>query len=784
MAEAMPRDLPVPCLKANAEVVLKKRYQRKSPDGKSQESVQEMFWRVASAIGEEEGKYAKSPFAVPELARKFYELMTSLHFLPNSPTLMNAGTPLGQLAACFVLPVGDSIEEIFDAVKYAAMIHKSGGGTGFSFSRLRPRNSIVGTTGGVASGPVSFLKIFNTATEQIKQGGTRRGANMGILRVDHPDILDFIRAKEKEGEFNNFNLSVGITEAFMQAVEKGQDYDLVSPQTGKSTGRLNAGEVFSLLVRKAWESGDPGIVFLDRINRDNPNPEQGEIESTNPCGEQPLLPYEACNLGSLNLSLFFVPGHEKDADPTQNGIDWQGLADTVHLAVRFLDNVIDASRYPLPMIEETVRKNRKIGLGVMGFADLLYQLRIPYDSEQGLALGGRLMAFVDSEGHKASQQLAAERGPFPSFATSVYAQRKETPLRNATVTTIAPTGTLSIIAGCSSGVEPLFALSFTRNVMDGEHLTELDPVFSQALHEVGLESPELMQAVAENGGVQGIPLVPDALRRIFVTAMDIAPKWHLRMQAVFQQHTDNAVSKTVNLPGSATEQDIRDIYVLAYKEGCKGVTVYRDGCRSRQVLATGSTQKKMDATGTQSHPSEPLAPGGSQTSALGKNVAPAQPSVSGSSRVSVQKRPEVMYGFTQKVQTGLGAMYLTVNELNGKPFEVFATIGKSGRSITAKAEAIGRLVSLALRSGVDVSAVVAQIKGIGGEHPIFRSKGLLLSIPDAIAWVLESRYLKGQPVGGEVSDIKDEHHCPECGAELVFQEGCLICPSCGFSRCG
>ena len=609
----------------------------------------------------------------------------------------------------------------------------------------------------MASGPVSFLRIFNTATEQIKQGGTRRGANMGILRVDHPDIVEFIRAKEKEGEFNNFNLSVGLTEAFMQAVECDENYELTDPHTGKVTGSLRAREIFDLLVCRAWQTGDPGIVFLDRINRDNPTPAQGEIESTNPCGEQPLLPYEACNLGSINLACFFVPGHEHDEDPAAAGIDWDGLKQVVHLAVRFLDNVIDASRFPLERIDETVRRNRKIGLGVMGFADLLFQLGIPYDSEAGIALAERIMGFINAEGHAASTRLAEERGPFPAYAESVFPQRGEGPYRNATVTTIAPTGTLSIIGGCSSGVEPLFALCFTRNILDGERLVEVNPYFEAALKEAGLGTPELMEQVVEKGSIQSLDALPAAMRKVFVTAMDIDPVWHLRMQAAFQRHTDNAVSKTVNLPHSATEQDIHDIYWLAYKEGCKGVTVYRDGCKSLQVLATGEGQKKMD----------------------GEAPAPAEKPRLG----VVRKRPEVVQGFTQKIQTGLGAMYLTVNEIDGKPFEVFATIGKSGRSITAKAEAIGRLVSLALRSGVEVRDIVAQIKGIGGEHPVFRGKGLLLSIPDAIAWVLERRYLKDEHLGSGVADI-EEHRCPECDEPLVFQEGCLICPACGFSRCG
>lgn len=756
----MPKNLPLPPLSPNTEVVLKKRYYRMSLDSGAAEDARGMFWRVAAHIAEEEAKYESSPWKPGALAREFYDMMTCWKFLPNSPTLMNAGTDLGQLSACFVLPVGDSIEEIFDAVKHAAMIHKSGGGTGFSFSRLRPKESRVGSTGGVASGPVSFLRIFNTATEQIKQGGTRRGANMGILRVDHPDIIEFIRAKEKEGEFNNFNLSVGLTEAFMRAVEANEEFPLIAPGSGKEKGRLRARDVFDLLARKAWESGDPGIVFLDRINRDNPTPAQGEIESTNPCGEQPLLPYEACNLGSVNLAAFAVPGHQHDKDPAAKGVDWKELARVVHLATRFLDNVIDASRFPLERITERVRANRKIGLGVMGWADLLFQLGVAYDSEAGIALAERVMEFVNAEGHKASQQLAAERGPFPAYAESAFAARQESPRRNATVTTIAPTGTLSIIAGCSSGVEPLFALCFTRNILDGERLVEVNPYFEAALADAGAYSPELMENVVAKGSIRDMAFLPAPMRRVFVTAMDIAPEWHLRMQAAFQRHTDNAVSKTVNLPGSATVEDIRSIYWMAYEEGCKGVTVYRDGCKSSQVLATGEGQKKLDAAAT--------ADGATADGATATGA--------------VRKRPDTVQGFTQKVQTGLGVMYLTVNEVDGAPFEVFATIGKSGRSITAKAEAIGRLVSLALRSGVSVQDIVNQIKGIGGEHPIFRGKGLLLSIPDAIAWVLERRYLKDQATDDGMG--LDRRRCPECGEELVFQEGCHICVACGFTKCG
>ncbi len=743
----MPARLSDPIINENARIVLERRYQRKDTEGMVYETTKELFWRVAAAIAEEEGKYEKSSYKPATLAKEFYDLMTSYRFLPNSPTLMNAGTGLGQLAACFVLPVGDSIEEIFDAVKHAAMIHKSGGGTGFSFSRLRAKASVVGSTGGVASGPLSFLRIFNCATEQIKQGGTRRGANMGILRVDHPDIMEFIKAKERDGDLNNFNLSIALTENFMRAVEKREEYDLVAPDSGEKVGSLGARDVFNILVQKAWESGDPGIVFLDRINRDNPTPKQGDIESTNPCGEQPLLPYEACNLGSINLGKCYAKGQNgHDAE-----IDWEELKRIVHLSARFLDNVIDASIYPLPQITETVELNRKIGLGVMGWADLLYQLKIPYNSQTAVDLAERVMKFVHDEARSASKQLAAERGPFPAYAESVFGEANLGPYRNATTTTIAPTGTLSIIGGCSSGVEPLFALSFVRNVMDNDKLVETNPFFDAALKEAGAYSSKLMEEIAKVGSIRKMEHLPEDIRRTFVTSMDVEPIWHLKMQAAFQKYTDNAVSKTVNLPNSATKEEIWDIYWKAYEYGCKGVTVYRDDSKTSQVLCTGDGDKKQD------------------DKKAGVSV--------------VKDRPDVIYGFTQKIPTGLGMLFLTVNEMNNKPFEVFATIGKSGGSITAKAEAIGRLVSLALRSGVGVREIVQQLKGIGGENPKFMKKHLVKSIPDAIAFVFESRYLQGNHVDGDVASLNREL-CPECGEPLVFEEGCHICKLCGYTKCG
>ena len=731
-------------LSENAIRVLERRYLKKDAKGRVIETPEQMFMRVARHIAKAERKYGDEAH-VKRMEEIFYEMMTQFRFLPNSPTLMNAGRKLGQLAACFVLPVEDSMEGIFDALKNAALIHKSGGGTGFSFSRLRPKNSRVGTTGGVASGPVSFMKIFNTATEQVKQGGTRRGANMAILRVDHPDIMEFIHCKKNNRDLNNFNISVAVTDAFMEAVKNDTNYDLIDPRTGKKVGELNARDVYMALVRQAWENGDPGIVFIDRINKDNPTPELGEIESTNPCGEQPLLPMEACNLGSINLAKFV----------TSNGggpvIDWEGLKETVWYSVRFLDDTIDVSKYPLPEIDKMVKGNRKIGLGVMGFADMLYQLGVPYNSEKALEVAEQVMGFIQRESHEASKKLAEERGPFPNFDKSVFRDKKECVYRNATVTTIAPTGTLSIIAGCSSGIEPLFALCFVRNVMDNEKLLEVNPYFEKVARERGFYSKELMDTIARKGSIQDLEEIPEDVRKVFVTAHDVSPEWHVRMQAAFQKHTDNAVSKTVNLPRDATVEDVLKVYNLAYELGCKGVTIYRDGSKENQVLS--------------------LAQKGEGESGFMR---------------AVKERPETLEGFTTKMVTGYGNLYVTVTEYEGRPFEVFATIGKSGRSTTAKTEAIGRLVSLALRSGVHVKDIVDQLKGIGGEHPVFQKDGLVLSIPDAIARVLERRYLKGRDGkhnGKREYSLMGET-CPECGETISFEEGCMTCHFCGYTKCG
>ncbi len=729
-------------LSDNARTVLERRYLRKDAAGKPIEKPAQMFRRVARHIARAELNY--NPDAdLQELEDRFYALMADLKFLPNSPTLMNAGRRLGQLAACFVLPVEDSMEGIFETLKNGAIIHKSGGGTGYSFSRLRPKNSMVGTTGGIASGPVSFMKIFNTATEQVKQGGTRRGANMAVLRVDHPDIMEFICCKQRNADLNNFNISVGITDAFMQAAARNTDYDLIDPATQKKVCSLAAADVYTAIIEQAWRNGDPGIIFLDRMNQANPTPGLGAFESTNPCGEQPLLPLEACNLGSINLAACLT---EQDGAAA---IDYDELRRVVREAVHFLDNTIDMSKYPLPQIDAMVKGNRKVGLGVMGFADLLFQLRIPYNSEAALALAEEVMGFVQEAAHAASQDLAVQRGAFPNFEQSIYRDQQRPPLRNATLTTIAPTGTLSIIANCSSGIEPLFALSFIRQVMDNDRLAEVNPIFEEAARTRGFYSPELMETIAASGSIKEIEGIADDIKAVFVTAHDVAPEWHVRMQAAFQKHTDNAVSKTVNLPREATAADVRQIYDLAFQLGCKGVTIYRDGSKENQVLSTG-------ASGTREE-SLPI----------------------------VRQRPETLPGFTSKIRTGLGQLYVTVTEDNGRPFEVFATIGKSGRSTTAKTEAIGRLVSLALRSGVEVDQIVDQLKGIGGEHPIFQEDGLVLSIPDAIARVLERRYIKqanGQK--GAKNHSLSSALCPECGQPISFEEGCKICHSCGYSKCG
>ncbi len=576
----------------NALKILQQRYLLKDKDGKVVESPEQMFRRVAFNVAKADEDYRD--FDAKKSEEIFYGLMTSKDFIPNSPTLMNAGSSVQQLAACFVLPVEDSIPDIFETVKKAAMIQQTGGGTGFNFSHLRPRGDMVLSTKGTASGPVSFMRVFDTLTDAIKQGGKRRGANMGILNVDHPDIIEFITSKEKEGAISNFNISVGLTAKFMRAMEKNQDYDLINPRTGKPVNKLSARSVFELIVTKAWSNGEPGIVFLERINADNPTPEVDDISATNPCGEQPLLPFEACNLGSINVSNFCKNGE----------IDWERLGNTVSGAVHFLDNVIDISDSRLPEVKKIVTANRKIGLGIMGFADLLLQLKIAYNSELGVNTAEKLMRFIRDEAKKASEKLGEKKGSFPNFAKSVYPKGGYKTMRNATVTTIAPTGTLSMIVDTSSGIEPLYAIVYTKHVLDGTELLYTNRFFEEDLQKKGIYSRELMRRISKSGSISDMNEIPEDLKKIYVVAGDIKPEWHIRMQAAFQKYTDNAVSKTINFPASATIDDVKKAFMMAYELGCKGLTIYRDTSREKQVLTSGTPKKEISPPGQAQLPFE------------------------------------------------------------------------------------------------------------------------------------------------------------------------------------
>jgi ribonucleoside-diphosphate reductase alpha chain len=740
--------------------VLRERYLTREGD-RAQETPEEMCWRVAVAIAEGEGRWGKSPAVVHEIAGAFYDLMVDGKFLPNSPTLMNAGKGNQlQYSACYVLPIEDSMEEIFDAVKSAAIIHKSGGGTGFAFSRLRQKDAVVSSTGGKASGPVSFLRVFNGATEAVKQGGTRRGANMGILRVDHPDILEFIECK-LDGGIVNFNISVAATDRFMEALQQGEEYELIAPHTGEAVGRLAARDVFDRIVRAAWQTGDPGMVFLDRINASpaNPTPEVGLIEATNPCGEQPLLPNEACNLGSVNVAQF-----ARQQPDGEWAVDWTELERVVRLSVRFLDDVIEVNPYPLPEIDETVKANRRIGLGVMGWADLLFRMGIPYDSQPALDLGDRLMAFINEKAHDQSAKLAEERGPFPNWPRSIYKHGR--PLRNSTVTTIAPTGTISMIAGCSSGVEPAFAVAFTHKVGD-RILPFTNPIFAEVARERGFHSDALMEEVAKRGVVHGLPGVPEDLQRVFVTAHEVPFDWHVRHQGAFQKYTDNGVSKTINLPNSATVDDVGRAYLLAWELGCLGITVFRDGCKEGVLqigTKTGRTDKREEA-------------------------AAPPPAV-------VKPRPRSLTGRTYRVETPLGTAYIVVNEHgDGEPFEVFVSVGKAGSDTMAVAEAMGRLISLTLRMPSPLSTkrrlegIVAQLSGIGGGRPLGFGPQRVLSLPDGIARVLaehlgHAKVEDTEPATVHATKLVAGDMCPECGqATFVYEEGCKKCYGCGFNEC-
>ena len=806
-------------LNANALTVLERRYLVKDDHGKAAESPEDLFWRVARNVAAPDRAYGASDRAVESLAETFFELMATRVWMPNSPTLMNAGRPLGQLSACFVLPVEDALSNgrsgIYDTLRAMALVHQSGGGTGFSFSRLRPKNDVVRSTMGVASGPVSFMKLYDASTDVVKQGGTRRGANMGILRVDHPDVLEFISCKDDLTQVTNFNISVAVTDAFMAALAAGTTYDLIHPKTGKVVGQLDARDVFRKIIHGAWKTGEPGVFFIDRANQYNPVPRLGSYEATNPCGEQPLLPYDVCNLGSINVGLFVKNGD----------VDWERLRTAVHLCTHFLDNVIDANKYPLAEIDDLAKRIRRIGLGIMGWADLLVELGIPYNSDEGVALGRRLMEFVDEESKVASEKLAQQRGSFAEWERSIWGPdesaardakgeriRPARRLRNCNLTTVAPTGTISIIAGCSSGIEPLFAVAFMRN-QAGVLMPDVNEAFVAIAKREGWYSEALVTQIAEAGHIH-FDAVPAKWQRVFVTAHDVTPEWHIRMQAAFQDFTDSAISKTCNFPNAATEDDVEQIYRMAFRLGCKGVTVYRDGARENQVLSTGTTAKKVSAApkDAQVALAEALGRIAELETELGRTRTQLHDvEAENLQRRAKRSRPDLLKGSTRRVESPLGTMYVTITEDDkGQPFEVFMSLGKAGGALMADVEAIGRLISLALRSGIPLKEIYRQLRGISSDRAVGLGPAKVLSVPDAIGiaiekWMLEKQgvqqdLLSASPArevvtgptgpGGEAPlraggpDQDFIGACPDCGSQLAFIEGCAKCHVCGFSECG
>ncbi len=847
MNSSTPRD--ALSLSSNAITVLEKRYLIKDDTGKPVEAPEDLFWRVARTIAEADRRYGVSVVAVEEVAQAFYGLMAKRQFVPNSPTLMNAGRPLGQLSACFVLPVDDALSNgksgIYDTLRAMALVHQSGGGTGFSFSRLRPKNDIVRSTMGVASGPVSFMSLFDASTDVVKQGGTRRGANMGILRVDHPDILEFVTCKDDTTKITNFNISVAVTDAFMEGVEADGMYDLHHPKTGKVVGQLNAREVWNKIIHGAWKTGEPGVFFIDKANYYNPVPHLGSYEATNPCGEQPLLPYDVCNLGSINLGAFVTDGR----------IDWDALRRVIHHSTHFLENVIDANQYPLQEITELAQRIRRIGLGVMGLADLFIKLGIPYDSDEGVALGRKIQQFVDDEAKVESERLAKERGVFPEWERSIWGPdqtaargpkaervRPMRRLRNCNVTTVAPTGTISIIAGCSSGIEPLFAVAFMRN-QAGVLMPDVNEDFVAIAKQEGWYTEDLMRRIAEAGHI-AFPEVPEKWQRVFVTANHIKPEWHIRMQAAFQEFNDSAISKTCNFANDASEEYVEEIYRLAYSLNCKGVTVYRDGSRDMQVLSTGSTAKKVQEQATSTGKAEAradLAQLAGVAAASGDRGALAAVSelkgqlaeletendrlrrmvhdleAENLQRRQKRSRPELLRGATRRLETPLGTLYVTITEDDrGQPFEVFMSLGKAGGALMADVEALGRLISLALRSGIPMKEIYRQLRGISSDRVIGLGPNKILSVPDAVGiaierWMQEKQgiqqeLLPGAPAASEDAPVVTQRvaysspageqmvlggmqetlsgACPDCGSQLEFAEGCMKCHVCGFSECG
>ncbi|MGH3085771.1 MAG: vitamin B12-dependent ribonucleotide reductase [Rubrobacteraceae bacterium] len=748
-------------LSENARAVLAKRYLKKNERGEPLEEPIDMFRRVASNIAEGEFKFKEGEEAralYEEWSEKFLQMMLSRKFMPNSPTLMNAGRELQQLSACFVLPVEDDIPSIYDTLKHQAIVHKSGGGTGFGFSRLRPKGDIVKSTMGVSSGPVSFMAIYDASTDKIKQGGFRRGANMGILRVDHPDIEEFITCKNDNEKINNFNISVAITDEFMEAVRSDSDFHLKNPRDGEVMRTVRARDLFEKIVHGAWLNGEPGVVFIDKINADNPTP-QFPIESTNPCSEAHLPPYDSCNLGSINLERFVRSDDGSGAslaDGNTSGethIDWDELRETVRAAVRFLDNVIEQNNYPLTDISEMSRGNRRIGLGVMGFADALIQLGITYDSDEGLAFAEKMMKFVDDEAWEASRELATERGIMGNYEGSRHEKRGDR-VRNATVTTIAPTGTISMIAGCSGGIEPLFAVAFMRRQAEME-MPDVNPEFVRLAKERGFYSEELMKKVAEHGSVRDIEEVPDDVRSVWVVSHDISSEWHVRMQAAFQKYTSMGISKTINLPNEATTKDVEAAYMQAFDTGCKGIAVYRDGSRDAQVLSTGATSK----------------------------AGAVEPEIKHVSLAEARNgRPKTLSGVTKKLQTGHGPLYVTMNDDEFGPRECFIVIGKPGGTAAAFSDALGRMISLAEKHGAKPREVIHQLKGIQDGHPYGFGPNAILSVPDGVAKAMGEHYLVEENLP-ETRELPIIGACPDCGSGLTRQEGCVTCHSCGYSKC-
>ncbi|MFP6679433.1 MAG: vitamin B12-dependent ribonucleotide reductase [Dehalococcoidia bacterium] len=785
----------------NAGVVLEKRYLDKDDNGISKEDPQGMFQRVARTLAEADRAYGQTDAQIEATTEEFYQIMSSLEFLPNSPTMMNAGTGAGTLSACFVLPLKDSMEGIMGAAHDAAMVQKFGGGTGFALTDIRSKGTPIQSTHGKACGPIAVLRHLSSVSTLVTQGGKRDGANMAVMNVHHPDILEFIDCKTVEGEIHNFNISVGATDEFMQAVKDGTSYALkaktdpaVPDSPMSEVGRLDAREVFSKIVRGAWRNGEPGMIFLDEVNRNSPVLHLGEITATNPCGEQPLLPNESCNLGSIDVAKFII-----EDDNGNKEIDYEHLRKVTRLSVHFLDNVIDANKYAVPAIEEMAHFTRKIGLGVMGFADMLVKMGVPYDSDEAIEIGRALMAFIRDESDKASVELAMERGAFPAFTGSKWDIDGDPDIRNACRLTVAPTGTISMIAGCSSGIEPIFSLAYRKqNILEGQTLYYVDKNFERIARERGFYSEELLEHLSDGGSLQDRYDVPEDVKRLFHVSSDINPEYHVRMQAAFQESVDAGISKTINFPNEATVEDVEMTYMTAWELKCKGITVYRAGSREKEVLTTGTT----DSANSSDESVEP-------------QVIP---------QFSVPRdRPASLQGVTNRIRTGRGQLYVTVNvAADGRPFEMFATLGKAGGNDAAMSEGMSRLASLSLRSGVDPDEIVKQLRGIT-DVPVWDNGDLIRSVPDAISLVLDRIANDGPMPAGAISDSEtaqigmfeppepndiglistrsaeateitsnanqtmvealSTELCPDCNASLAHEEGCAKCYSCGYSRC-